>query len=194
MQRVIGLTGGIASGKSTVSQRLRELGAHVIDADAITYRLSEPGQPLWTAYRAHFGDLALAADGTLDRKAIGALVFTQPPEREWIDRTAHPLVMAEMRAEMARHAHEVIVLDVPLLFEVGWDTLATEVWLVYVNAATQLARLRSRNGWTEAEARNRIASQMSLEEKRRRADLVIDNSGDLAHTYRQVEQYYNGKD
>ena len=189
---VIGLTGGIASGKSTVSNRLKTYyGSQVIDADAIVYEFSHPGRPIWQNFVARYGkERALLPDGELNRAAIGQLVFSQPAERRWVDSMAHPLIQQEIaaRIERCRAAGEkVIVLDVPLLFESGWDAMTDAVWVVYVDAAVQLRRLVERNRMPEALARQRIASQMPLLEKRQRADVVIDNNGTLAETIRQVD-------
>ena len=189
---VIGLTGGIASGKSTVSNRLKTYyGSQVIDADAIAYEFSQPGRPLWQNFVARYGkERALLPDGELNRAGIGQLVFSQPAERRWVDSMAHPLIQQEIaaRIERSRAAGEkVIVLDVPLLFESGWDAMTDAVWVVYVDAAVQLRRLVERNRLPEALAKQRIASQMPLLEKKQRADVVIDNNGTLAETIRQVD-------
>ncbi|TYZ28833.1 dephospho-CoA kinase [Selenomonas caprae] len=188
--KVIGLTGGIASGKSTVSRYLREKGAAILDADAIAHALAEPGGSLYQAYRRHFGAAVLQADGRLDRAAIGKIVFAQPEERAWIDRSAHPLIQAEIKRQLAEKKRQdvpLIVLDVPLLFESGWDKMTEENCLVDVSEAVQLARLMQRDGYDEQAARARIAAQMPLAEKRRRADRLIDNNGDLPATLRQVD-------
>ncbi len=188
--KVIGLTGGIASGKSTVSRYLREKGAAILDADAIAHALAEPGGSLYLAYRQHFGAAVLQADGRLDRAAIGKIVFFQPEERAWIDRSAHPLIQAEIKRQLAEKKIQdvpLIVLDVPLLFESGWDKMTDENCLVDVSETVQLARLMQRDGYDEQAARARIAAQMPLAEKRRRADRLIDNNGDLPATLRQVD-------
>jgi len=189
---VIGLTGGIASGKSTVSNRLKTYyGSQVIDADAIAYEFSQPGRPLWQNFVARYGkERALLPDGELNRAGIGQLVFSQPAERRWVDSMSHPLIQQEIavRIERCRAAGEkVIVLDVPLLFESGWDAMTDAVWVVYVDAAVQLRRLIERNRLPETLAKQRIASQMPLLEKKQRADVVIDNNGTLAETIRQVD-------
>lgn len=188
--KVIGLTGGIASGKSTVSRYLREKGAAILDADAIAHALAEPGGSLYLAYRQHFGAAVLQEDGQLNRAAIGKIVFSQPEERAWIDRSAHPLIQAEIKRQLAEKKRQdvpLIVLDVPLLFESGWDKMTEENCLVDVSEAVQLARLMQRDGYDEQAARARIAAQMPLAEKRRRADRLIDNNGDLPATLRQVD-------
>ena len=190
---IIGLTGGIACGKSTVSKILRSLGAKVIDADAVAHALSQPKQPLYDAYVARFGAEILTAQGTLDRAAIGRIIFKDPNVRAEIDALAHPLIQAAVEQQMqavCRNA-PAIVLDVPLLFEAGWEVLTDEVWVVSLPEAAQLMRLMERDpAMTEEEARARIAAQMPLSEKRARADVVIDNSGTKEETLHMIERIW----
>ena len=188
--RIFALTGGIASGKSTVSKHLHRLGAAIVDADRIAHRLAMPHQPLWEAYMNHFGAGILLPDGTLDRRAIGRAVFHDASERKWMDEVSHPLIRSQLEKELEEYrasGRETAFLDVPLLYEAGWDALAEEVWVVYVPFGVQLARLMARDACDETAARERISSQMSMDEKRRRADFVIDNSGSWKNTRRQVE-------
>ncbi|SEH31176.1 dephospho-CoA kinase [Selenomonas sp. KH1T6] len=185
MTRVIGLTGGIASGKSTVSGMLKKLGACIIDADAIAHELAEPGKAVFEAYLAHFGSGVLTAEGRLDRRAVAEQVFSCPEEKQWMDRTAFPLILAEVRRQLAEakaSGGPLIVLDVPLLFEAGWDSLADESWLVYVPESEQLRRLCLRDNCTAEQALGRIRAQMPLAEKLSRADAAIDNSGTIEAT------------
>ncbi len=191
--KVIGLTGGIASGKSTVSGLLREqYGAVVLDADKVAHEIAEPGEPLWEAFVSRYGkERVLCKDGTLDREAIAEIVFHDAAERIWMDGAAHPLIKQRMFnqiAECKTAGEKLVVLDVPLLFEAGWETIPDEVWVVYVDQETQLQRLMHRNNLSEPLARERIASQMSMEEKRRRADVVIDNNGTQEETAAQVQR------
>ncbi len=191
---VIGLTGGIASGKSLVSSFLRELGAVVIDADLIAREVVAPGQPALAMIVEAFGPGILRPDGSLDRKALGALVFADPDLRKKLEEITHPFIIARIKEELARLAEScpdgVVVLDAPLLFEAGLEGLVDEVWVVYVDAATQLARLMSRDGLTRAEAEQRLAAQIPLAEKARRADRVIDNSGTPEATRAQVNRLW----
>ena len=184
--KIIGLTGGIACGKSTVSRALCALGAAIIDADALAHELSQPGQPIFNAYVERFGREIVTAGGTLDRAAIAVRVFADPAVRAEVDAIAHPLIRiaAEERLRAARAAgKKAAVLDVPLLFEAGWDVLADEVWVVALPAEEQLARLLARDkSMSEGEARARISAQMPLAEKCARADVVIDNSGTKEET------------
>lgn len=187
---VIGLTGGIASGKSTVSSYLRERGIPLLDADAVAYELSEPEGPIWRCFVEHFGRGILAEDGTLQRDAIAQRVFGNAQEKAWLDAASHPLIQEVLRERMEEYRRAgaaVVVLDIPLLFETGWDRLVDVVWVVYVNAATQLLRLRERNGYDEETARRRIAAQMSLEEKKQRADVIVDNNGSQEAARLQVD-------
>lgn len=186
---VIGLTGGIASGKSTVSQMLRELGAPVVDADAIVHELQSPGTPVLAAIAAEFGPEVIRPDGTLDRPALGAIVFREPERRKALEAIVHPAVRERMWAEVERYRGEgrpAVVLDVPLLIEGGIYRTVDQVWLVYVDGTTQLRRLVARDGLTEEAARQRISSQMDLEAKRDYAHVIIDNRADLGATRRQV--------
>lgn len=191
MMYVIGLTGGIACGKSTVSRWLREkYHLPILDADAIAEALSTPGGSLWQSYMDRYGAArALLPNGQLNRAAIGQIVFADPKERAWMDRMAHPLIRNEAMRRLAalrKEACPAVILDVPLLFEAGWDDMADEIWVVYADEATQLTRLMERSGLSETLARQRIASQMPLAEKKRRADVVIDNTGDLEAMQMQV--------
>lgn len=187
--KIIGLTGGIACGKSTVSTELRALGAAIIDADALAHELSQPHRPIYNAYVERFGSEIVAADGTLDRAAIARRVFADPAVRAEVEAIAHPIIRraAEERLRAAREeSKRAAVLDVPLLFEAGWDALADETWVVALPREEQLARLLARDTSMDAgEARARIAAQMPLAEKCARADVVIDNSG----TVEEIREY-----
>ena len=187
--KIIGLTGGIACGKSTVSTELRAHGAAIIDADALAHELSQPHQPIYNAYVERFGREIVTADGTLDRAAIARRVFADPAVRAEVEAIAHPIIRraAEERLRAARDENKrAAVLDVPLLFEAGWDALADETWVVALPREEQLARLLARDtSMDEGEARARIAAQMPLAEKCARADVIIDNSG----TKEEIREY-----
>ena len=184
--KIIGLTGGIACGKSTVSKALRALGACIIDADALAHELSQPNQALFNAYVQRFGMAIVTPGGTLDRAAIARLIFTDPTMRAEVEQISHPLIRraVEERLRMAeKEQKRAAVLDVPLLFEAGWDALADEVWVVALPPEEQLMRLLARDRTMSAgEARARIDAQMPLAEKCARADVVIDNSGTKEET------------
>ena len=182
--KIIGLTGGIACGKSTVSAELRALGAAIIDADALAHELSQPHRPIYNAYVERFGREIVAADGTLDRAAIARRVFADPAVRAEVEAIAHPIIRraAEERLRAARDENKrAAVLDVPLLFEAGWDALADETWVVALPREEQLARLLARDTSMDAgEARARIAAQICA-----RADVIVDNSG----TKEEIREY-----
>lgn len=193
MTRVIGLTGGIASGKSTVSNMLKGLGACIIDADGIAHQLSEPGESIYQAYLEHFGPGVLTSEGRLDRKAVADRVFACPQEKQWMDGAAAPLILAELKRQLSEAVKAelpVVILDVPLLFEAGWDVLVEESWLVYVPEAEQLKRLCLRDKCTEEQGLRRIRSQMPLSEKLSRAQVAIDNSGKVEETERVVKHLW----
>ncbi len=187
--RLIGLTGGIASGKSLVSRQLQGLGAVVIDADRIARDVVQPGRPGWEMIVREFGRSFIDSDGGLDRKALGRLVFNDPRELERLNRITHPLILAEIEKllQIYRSGHEkVVVLDAPLLFETGLDKFVDEVWVVMVDHQTQVKRLMERDRLMEQDAEHRIRLQIPLEEKASRADRVIDNRGLPVETERQV--------
>ncbi len=178
---VVGLTGGIASGKSTVAGFLLEAGARIVDADRIAKAVVTPGTPVHAEIAAVFGQTILLPDGHLDRKRLGGIIFTDPVQQAALNAIVHPRVIEGMEAEIDRIAAEspdaVVVLDVPLLFESGMHRDLAEVIVVYVPEALQLERLVARDGISATDAMARIRSQMPIEEKRRRATIVIDNSG-----------------
>lgn len=181
--RLIGLTGGIASGKSTFSNALRELGVPVIDADQLARRVVAPGSPGLAELVQVFGGDVLAPDGTLDRKKLGAKVFADPRARARLEAVTHPAIRRAMLEETARLAgagHDLGFYDVPLLYEVGLDKSLDCVVLVYAPREVQIARLRQRDGLTAAEAEARLAAQLPIDDKLARADVVVENDGDLA--------------
>lgn len=189
---VIGLTGGISSGKSMVSHHLNEkYGAPVIDADLIAYELSEPNKPVWEGYVSHFGkEKVLLPDGKLNRSAIAGIVFSNEEEEAWMNSMALPLIKKEVLSRIAvfqKEGHKAVIFDAPLLIECGWENLADSVWVVYVTPQVQLERLMKRNNYDEQTAKIRIASQLSLEAKKKKADIVIDNSGKMEDSLRQID-------
>jgi dephospho-CoA kinase len=196
--RVIALSGGIGTGKSTVAAMLRARGAVVIDADEIVHRLQAPGAPMLAELAAAFGPEVLDASGALDRKRLGERVFSDPEARARLNAIVHPKVGVEVarQLEEARRAGAaLVVLDIPLLFESraagargGASALPFEATVVvYAPPAVQVARTVARDGCSAAEAEARVAAQMPIDDKRALADHVIDNSGSLADTGRQVE-------
>nr|WP_246525164.1 dephospho-CoA kinase [Geomobilimonas luticola] len=190
--RVIGLTGGIASGKSTAAKILAELGAEVIDADQLARDVVRPGEPAYRAIVAAFGTDVLNEDGTINRAALGAIVFADPAARRRLESITHPAIarLAENSlAELRRRGTRLAVYMAPLLIEAGITGRVDEVWVVYVDSDTQVRRLMQREGLSAADALQRISSQMPMEEKRKLARVVIDNRGtkaDLARTIRET--------
>ena len=192
--RIIGLTGGIACGKSTVSNVLKDCGARIVDADAIAHELSRPNQPIFHVYVELFGPEIVTPEGTLDRAEIAQRVFSDTVLRDKMNARVHPIIRAaaEERLDAAHmDGTAVVVLDVPLLFEAGWDALTNDTWVVALPPEEQLTRLLARDHtMDEAEARARIAAQMPLAEKCMRADVVIDNSGTREETKERVEKLW----
>jgi len=192
--KLAGLTGGIASGKSTVSGFFRSLGAQIIDADVLARQVVEPGKPAWREIVDHFGKGILLPDGAIDRKKLGAIVFQDPIQREALNRRVHPRVLEEetrlYRELRSRYPDALILLDAALLIEVGAYKRLNTLIVVYVDEQTQLRRLMHRDRIPAEEAWSRIRSQMPLSEKIKYADYVIDNRGSLEETRRQVEEIY----
>lgn len=189
--RIIGLTGGISSGKSTVSQMLSCLGAQIIDADKLAREVVAPGKQAWQAIKQWAGEEVLLPDGNIDRKKLGEIVFNNPEARTRLEAITHPLILAAAREaidDAQSRGVAVAVLDVPLLFESGWADMADETWVVYVDDATQINRLMNRDGLSRSQAEARMASQMNLSAKVRLADVVIDNNNSIESTKNQVEE------
>ena len=182
-QRRIGLTGGIASGKSTVARWLQQQGLPVLDADVYAREALAPGTAGAAAVLARYGERVRAEgtqpeDNVIDRGALGQIVFNAPPERAWLERLVHPLVRARFEDELSRLAGaRVVVLVIPLLFEAGLEHLCSEVWVVDCEPEQQLKRLMQRDGITAEDATARIAAQWPLAKKRALADRLIDNRG-----------------
>lgn len=189
---LVGLTGGIGSGKSTVSAMLAERGAVIVDADAITRRLQEPGTPVFTQMLERFGPGIVGADGRLDRPAVAAMVFTDPEAKKALEAIVHPAVGAVMieRLQAEAATNNVVVYDVPLLVEARRLDYGAVV-VIDVDPEVAVARLVSQRGMDEVDARNRIANQVSRAERRAVADRVIDNSSTLEHLAEQVEQLWS---
>ncbi|MBT2636083.1 dephospho-CoA kinase [Bacillus sp. ISL-26] len=190
MSLVIGLTGGIASGKSTVARMLIERGITVIDADIIAKQAVEKGMPAYGQIIDSFGEDILLENGELDRRKLGSIVFTDEQKRLALNKIVHPAVRAEMmkqRDEAVSRHESFVVLDIPLLYESKLEYLVDKVIVVTVTAETQLKRLMERNSLTEEEALSRITSQMPLADKTKRADIVIDNSGSVEKTKQQLD-------
>ena len=193
---IIGLTGGIASGKSTVSGMLRSLGAKVIDADQIARQVVQPGCAALEEIAAVFGSSVLSDDGGLNREALGKIVFNNSEARQKLNDITHSRICEEVWkaiVQLEREGYNMVVLDVPLLFESGWDAQVNEVWVVAVPLDVQIGRLMKRNRFTREEALARIASQMDLKSKVERADVIIDNGASKEVTRRQVIEAWQAR-
>jgi dephospho-CoA kinase len=191
--RVVGLTGGIGTGKSAVSAMLRDLGATVIDADEATRAVQAPGSEGLGQLVAEFGEGILTADGALDRARLADIAFGDPEARRRLNAIVHPLVgrwMAERQREAAERGDALVVLDIPLLFEARGAGAFETVLLVYAPEDVALRRLVEIRGMDEAAARARMAAQLSIEEKRRLATHVIENTGGLDELRRRVEDVW----
>ena len=188
MVRIIGITGGIASGKSTVTEYLRQQGYQVIDADQVVHELQEPGGRLYQALLSTFGSSILQEDGRLDRAKLGAMIFGNPELLARSSQLQNEIIREELahRRDLLAETEDIFFMDLPLLFELKYDNWFDQIWLVDVTEETQLSRLMTRNGLSQEEAEKRIAAQLSLQEKRKRADVLIDNNGLLEGTRQQI--------
>ena len=189
MVRIIGLTGGIASGKSTVTSYLREKGYPVIDADQVVHDLQAPGGELYQALVEHFGREVLLDTGDLNRPALAQRIFSSQKEIAWSNQVQGDIIRKALAQERDRLAttEDLFFMDIPLLIEQGYLDWFDQVWLVYVTEDTQLERLMERNALTEVQARDRLAAQMPLDEKKAFVDLVIDNNSQRDCLYQQID-------
>jgi dephospho-CoA kinase len=188
---VIGLTGGIASGKSTIAQQLSELGAAVLDADALGHEVYQPERPAWHALREAFGPKIIGPEGEIDRKRLGSLVFADPQAMRRLTDVVWPIMKAEMAERLRQLRGErtgIVVLEAAVLLEAGWDDLVDEVWVAVVAPAVAVERLVQRTGVTATEAWARLAAQMSNSERVERADVVIENNGGLMELRKRVDE------
>ena len=188
MAKIIGITGGIASGKSTVTEFLRQQGYQVIDADQVVHELQEPGGRLYQALLSTFGPAILQEDGRLDRPKLGAMIFGDPELLAQSSQIQNQIIREELagRRDLLAETEDIFFMDLPLLFELQYEDWFDQIWLVDVTEETQLSRLMARNDLSQEEAEKRIAAQLSLKEKRKRADVLIDNNGLLEGTRQQI--------
>ena len=190
--KIVGLTGGISSGKSTVSSYLKQLKIPVIDADEVARKVVEPNSQGAIEIRKTFGNDVFEEDGSLNRQKLGELVFSNAENRQKLDELLQPLIKIMILDEIEVHrqnGENMIVLDLPLLFEKHYEELCEEIIVVYVPEELQLERLMKRNQYTKQEALSRIDSQLSIEEKRKRATVLLDNQDTIQQLYHQVEQW-----
>ena len=188
--KIIGLTGGIGTGKSTVSAYLAQKGCKIIDADLISHQMTEAGSPCLAEIKDAFGEDVFLRDGNLDRKKVGRLVFADATKKKTLEQIItrrvieKPLrILQDCRAQQ----EDLVVLDAPLLFECGMQRYTDETWLVVCRTETRLRRIAARDGLAEEDIQKRIANQMSTEQKEKLADYIIDNSRDLAWLYAQID-------
>ena len=188
--KVIGLTGGVGTGKSTVARIFQGLGAHVFDADRITHGLMEPGTAVWRKIRRAFGPEVVGAEGRIDRKHLGMIVFQDRNRLDVLCRIVHPAVRREIQGGLRRlrkkKPHAIAVLDIPLLFETAFPYRTDVTVVVSAKGETAVRRFCRRSGWSRAEFERRSSFQLPLREKERRADFVVDNGGSQSATRRQV--------
>ncbi|GED68245.1 dephospho-CoA kinase [Brevibacillus reuszeri] len=187
---ILGLTGGIATGKSTVTAMLRERGIPVIDADQIAREVVEPGKPAYEAIVRHFGRDILLEDGQIDRKKLGEVVFSDESERQKLNAIVHPEVRRVMRqeAEAAEaNGEQIVFMDIPLLYESKLQYLVEKIVVVYAPGDMQLARMMERDELDEEQAKKRLRAQFPIDQKKLEADFLIDNSQSREETQRQVE-------
>lgn len=196
MGKIIGITGGIASGKSTVTNFLRQKGFEVVDADAVVHQLQKPGGRLFQILVEHFGEKVLLEDGELDRPLLASLIFSNSDEREWSKQTQGQIIREELGSlrDKLSKTEDLFFMDIPLLFEQEYASWFDETWLVYVSRDTQLDRLMKRDYLTIEDAQARLASQWHLEEKKRLASHILDNNGSREQLLSQVASLLQGGD
>ena len=191
--KIIGLTGGISSGKSTVSQFLAELGAVIINADEIGHEAFKPDTELWHAVVSAFGKQIIASDGAIDREKLGAIVFSNPEALARLNRLMHPRMRDMVKAQLEEYQRQevsVVILEAPLLLEAGWTSLVDEIWVATAPKATVLKRLKERTGLSESESLARLRSQLPAKERLKHADVVIDTDCSLGELKARVKQLW----
>lgn len=188
----VGLTGGIACGKSTVADMLVKLGAHLIDFDKLAHEVQEPGKPAWKEIVRIFGREVLAADESIDRLKLGGIVFADKQKLQVLNGIVHPCIDLEWRDRLNAirkiDEHAVILSDIPLLFEVKMQSIFDLILLIFISPEEQITRLMARNGFSLEEARARLKSQMPITDKVSLADMIIDNQGTMADTEKKVQE------
>ena len=196
MGKIIGITGGIASGKSTVTNFLREQGFQVVDADAVVHQLQRPGGRLYQLLVQHFGQEIILENGELNRPLLASLIFSNPEEREWSKQTQGEIIREELAAlrDQLAQTETVFFMDIPLLFEQDYSAWFDETWLVYVNRDVQVERFMKRDYLSKEVAESRLAAQLSLEEKKKLASHILDNNGSRDQLVSQVVKLLEGGD
>ena len=196
MGKIIGITGGIASGKSTVTNFLRQKGFQVVDADTVVHQLQKPGGRLYQVLVQHFGQEVVLENGELNRPLLASLIFSDPEEREWSKRTQGEIIreeLAALRNQLAQ-TEALFFMDIPLLFEQDYSAWFDETWLVYVDRDVQVDRFMKRDHLSKEVAEARLATQWSLEEKKKLASHILDNNGSRDQLVAQVVKLLEGGD
>lgn len=188
MGKIIGITGGISSGKSTVTNFLRQRGFQVVDADALVHQLQALGGRLYNILVEHFGNQVILKNGQLNRPLLASLIFSNPEEQEWSKETQGQVILEELAAlkNQLAQTEAIFFMDIPLLFEQGYETWFDETWLVYVDRDTQIERLMKRDSLSIDAAEARLVSQWPLDKKKKLATHIIDNSGNQDQLFDQV--------
>ena len=196
MRKIIGITGGIASGKSTVTNFLRQKGFEVVDADTLVHQLQKPGGRLYQILVEHFGEKILLENGELNRPLLASLIFSNPEEQEWSKETQGQIIREELGSlrDKLSKTEDLFFMDIPLLFEQDYASWFDETWLVYVRLDTQLDRLMNRDQLSKESAETRLASQWPLEEKKKFATYILDNNGSREQLLSQVVTLLEGGD
>ena len=196
MGKIIGITGGIASGKSTVTNFLREKGFQVVDADAVVHQLQKPGGRLYQLLVQHFGQKIILENEELNRPLLASLIFSNPEEREWSKQTQGEIIREELAAlrDQLAQTETVFFMDIPLLFEQDYSAWFDETWLVYVDRDVQVERFMKRDQLSKEVAESRLAVQWSLEEKKKLASHILDNNGSRDQLVAQVVKLLEGGD
>ncbi len=189
---IIGLTGGIATGKSTAAEYLKEKGARIIDADQISHQISHRGEKGWQLVVDEFGDQILKDNGEFDRDKLGEIVFSDPQKRKKLESLLHPLIIYEMKEQAHQYLKndEIVVFMAPLLYEAGLDRFCDQIWVISSSEAEQIKRMEKRNNFSREEALNRIKAQMPLAEKEEKADVVIENNSTIADLKNKIDLYW----
>ena len=196
MGKIIGITGGIASGKSTVTNFLRQKGFQVVDADAVVHDLQKPGGRLYQVLVQHFGQEIILENGELNRPLLASLIFSNPEEQEWSKQTQGEIIREELAAlrDQLAQTEAIFFMDIPLLFEQDYATWFDETWLVYVNRDVQVERFMKRDYLSKEVAESRLSAQWSLAEKRKLASHILDNNGSRDQLVTQVVKLLEGGD
>lgn len=196
MGKIIGITGGIASGKSTVTNFLREKGFQVVDADTVVHQLQKPGGRLYQVLVQHFGQEIILENGELDRPLLASLIFSNPEEREWSKQTQGEIIREELATlrDKLTQTEAIFFMDIPLLFEQDYSAWFDETWLVYVDRDVQVDRFMKRDQLSKEVAESRLKTQWSLEEKKKLASHILDNNGSRDQLVSQVVKLLEGGD